>query len=152
MFAGISVFGEGRIAVRLPKREGCTNPEFLSYTLSDFRRLSRILGEFYGVKDFGVDTGVPLKDVFSERFCHYTDAPLRILENIEFYKNDPGVKLKLIGYKCAGCGLVVSEEARAKENLGGKDGKKIAKTKCPKCQKLFGDLPQYGFDEGTPPA
>ena len=32
-----------------------------------------------------------------------------------YYKDDPGFKLKVIGYKCAGCGLVVSEESREKE-------------------------------------
>jgi hypothetical protein len=32
----------------------------------------------------------------------------------------------------------VSEAGRAKENLGGKGGKAIAKAKCPKCTNKFG--------------
>jgi len=146
MFAGISVFGEGRIAIRLPKRDDSPHPQFLSYTLSEFRRFSRILEEFYGLKAFGAESGVPLADVFTERFCHFSDQPLKILENLDYYKQDPGFKLKRIGYKCAGCGLVVSEESREKEKIGGKDGKKIAKAKCPKCTKLFGDLPLFSLD------
>jgi uncharacterized protein with PIN domain len=94
----------------------------------------------------GADSGIPLEDVYSDRQCHFSNQALRILEHIEFYKGDPGFKLKIIGYKCAGCGLVVSEESREKEQIGGKGAKKIAKAKCPKCKKPFGDLPQYALD------
>ncbi len=48
MFAGVPVFGEGRIAVRLPKVDESPNPQFLSFTLSEFRRFAKILSEFYG--------------------------------------------------------------------------------------------------------
>ena len=150
MFAGVPVFGEGRIAVRLPIVEESPNPQFLSFALSEFRRFSKILEEFYGVHGLGAECGVPLEDVYSDRFCHFSNQPLRILENLEFYKDDPGFKLKVIGYKCAGCGLVVSEESREKEKIGGKDAKKIAKATCPKCKKPFGSLPQYAFDVPTP--
>ncbi len=151
MFAGVPVFGDGRIALRLPKLEESPNPQFLSFTLSEFRRFAKILEEFYGVPALGIDCGVPLEDVYSERFCHISNQPLKILENLDFYKDDPGFKLKVIGYKCAGCGLVISEESREKEKLGGKDGKKIAKAPCPKCKKPFGNLPQYAFDVSEPP-
>jgi hypothetical protein len=150
MFAGVPVFGEGRIAVRLPKVEESPNPQFLSFALSEFRRFSKILEEFYGVHGLGAECGVPLEDVYSDRMCHFSNQPLRILENLEFYKDDPGFKLKVIGYKCAGCGLVVSEESREKEKIGGKDAKKIAKATCPKCKKPFGSLPQYAFDVPAP--
>jgi hypothetical protein len=40
----------------------------------------------------------------------------------------------------------VSEESREKEKLGGKEGKKIAKTACPKCKKPFGELPLYTLE------
>jgi len=140
------VFGDGRIAVRLPKLDETSNPQFLSFNLSEFRRFSKILEEFYGLRGFGSESGIPLEDVYSDRLCHFSDQPLRILENLELYKNDPGFKLTKIGHKCAGCGLVFSEESREKEKIGGKDGKKIAKAKCPKCQKLIGDLPLYALE------
>jgi hypothetical protein len=146
MFAGVPVFGDGRIAVRLPKVDESANPQFLSFALSEFRRFAKILEEFYGLTALGADCGVPLEDVYSDRFCHFSNQPLRILENIDYYKEDPGFKLKVIGYKCAGCGLVVSEESREKEKIGGKDAKKIAKAACPKCKKPFGNLPQYALD------
>jgi hypothetical protein len=146
MFAGVAVFGDGRIAVRLPKQDETPNPQFLSFSLSEFRRFAKILGEFYGLHNLGADSGVPLEDVFTDRFCHFSNQPMRILENLDFYKDDPGFKLKVIGYKCAGCGLVVSEESREKEKIGGKDAKKIAKAACPKCKKPFGSLPQYSLD------
>jgi predicted Zn-ribbon and HTH transcriptional regulator len=152
MFAGVPVFGDGRIAVRLPKQDESPNPQFLSFSLSEFRRFSKILEEFYGLQGLGADCGIPLEDVFSERYCHFSNQPLRILEHIEFYKDDAGFKLKVIGYKCAGCGLVVSEESREKEQIGGKAAKKIAKAKCPKCKKPFGDLPQFSLDIPEPSA
>jgi hypothetical protein len=150
MFAGVAVFGDGQIAVRLPKKDEKANPQFLSFTLSQFRRFSKILEEFYGMKGFGSESGVPLEDVFTERHCHFSDEVLRILENLDYYKDDPGYKLKIIGYKCAGCGLVVSEESREKEKIGDKAAKKLAKFKCPKCQKPFGNLPLHSID--TPAA
>lgn len=150
MFAGVPVFGDGQIAVRLPKKDEKANPQFLSFTLSQFRRFSKILEEFYGLKGFGAESGVPLEDVFTERHCHFSDEVLRILENLDYYKDDPGYKLKIIGYKCAGCGLVVSEESRVKEKIGDAAAKKIAKAKCPKCQKPFGNLPLQSLD--TAPA
>jgi hypothetical protein len=146
MFAGVPVFGDGQIAVRLPRKDEKSNPQFLSFTLSQFRRFSKILEEFYGIKAFGSESGVPLEDVFTERHCHFSDEVLRVLENLDYYKDDPGYKLHVIGYKCAGCGLVVSEESRIKEKIGDKDGKKIAKVKCPKCQKPFGNLPLHSID------
>jgi hypothetical protein len=149
MFAGVPVFGEGQIAVRLPKKDDKTNPQFLSFTLSQFRRFSKILDEFYGLKAFGAESGIPLEDVYTERHCHFSDEVLRILENLEYYKDDPGYKLRIIGYKCAGCGLVVSEDSRLKEKIGDKDAKKLAKAKCPKCTKPFGNLPLQSLDTGT---
>jgi hypothetical protein len=147
MFAGVPVFGDGQIAVRLPRKDEKTNPQFLSFTLSQFRRFSKILEEFYGIKAFGSESGVPLEDVFTERHCHFSDEVLPVLENLDYYKDDPGYKLKVIGYKCAGCGLVVSEDSRLKEKIGDKEGKKIAKAKCPKCQKPFGNLPLQSLDQ-----
>jgi hypothetical protein len=151
MFAGVAVFGDGRIALRLPKQDETSNPQFLSYSLSEFRRFARIVEEFYGLSHLGADTGIPVEDVFTERFCHFSNQPLRILENVQFYKDDKGFTLKRIGFKCAGCGLVVSEESREKEKIGGKDGKKIAKTPCPKCKKPFGDLPLYTLEVAETP-
>jgi DNA-directed RNA polymerase subunit RPC12/RpoP len=118
--------------------------------LSQFRRFSKILEEFYGMKAFGFESGIPLLDVFTERRCHFSDEVLHILENFDWYKDDPGFTLKIIGYKCAGCGLVVSEDSRVKEKIGDKDAKKLAKAKCPKCTKPFGNVPLHTIEGAVP--
>ena len=56
---------------------------------------------------------------------------------------DPTVELVLSGYKCDKCAVVMSEEGRSRDKFGGKDGKGIAKTKCPKCAQKFGSNPLY---------
>ena len=50
---------------------------------------------------------------------------------------------KLRGHRCTACGLVVSEESRRKEKIGGLNGKGLAKAKCPKCGGKFGTAPLY---------
>jgi hypothetical protein len=150
MFAGVPVFGDAQVAVRLPRKDEKADPQFLSFCLSQFRRFSKILEEFYGMKAFGFESGIPLLDVFTERRCHFSDEVLHILENFDWYKDDPGFTLKIIGYKCAGCGLVVSEDSRVKEKIGDKDAKKLAKAKCPKCTKPFGNVPLHTIEGAVP--
>lgn len=140
MFAGISVFGEKQIAVQLPTSEG-QPPQFLSFGLTGFRQFVEALKEKCGVSLSAA--GVPATDVYTDYKCHYSDVPIRALQNLEWYKADPTAGVTLAGWKCAACGLAISEEARKKENIGGKGGKAIAKAKCPKCNNKFGEQPLY---------
>ena len=110
------------------------------------------MAELYGVERLGEDVGVPLTDTYTELKCHYSEETLRALEHVEFYQADPKIKLKLIGRKCAACGLAVSEDARKKEKIGGANGKAIAKAKCPKCQQKFGNISLFGLEEPATPA
>jgi DNA-directed RNA polymerase subunit RPC12/RpoP len=73
-----------------------------------------------------------------------------VLRSLEYYKNDPAFKLATVGYKCGACSLTLSEAGRAKDSLGGKDGKGIAKAKCPKCQQKFGDNLLISLAEPAP--
>ncbi len=148
MFAGIPVFGEGRIAVRLPQPEGQSELMFASFALSEFRQFSRQLDELYGIRDFGAESGVPLENSIVEAKCHYTDHVIRAVDDPQYYQADPAYKIELAGWRCQGCGLVVSEDARKKERIGGKSGKGIAKAKCPKCGKPFGYQPLYALADG----
>ena len=142
LFAGIPVFGIGRIAVQLPYRDDPNAlPEYLSFSLSEFRALAKVLHDRYGLTGFGAACGAPLEDAFDEFACHTTKGPIRVLRNLEFYKADPSFKLATVGYQCGSCKITLSEDGRAKDSFGGKDGKSIAKTKCPKCQQKFGDNP-----------
>jgi hypothetical protein len=81
--------------------------------------------------------------------CHYFQVQVKGLDHLKFYQEDPSVELELAGWKCAGCGLVISEDARQKEKLGGKGGKGLAKVKCPKCQQKFGEQPFYTISGGA---
>lgn len=144
MFAGVPVFGNGRIAIKLPvmaQDAESVDIMFLSFSLSQFRELSSHLNERFEIKDLGQAEGVPLSDETSSNKCHYSDRQLQSIEITEFHEADKELELELLGYKCQACGLAVSEESRKKEKLGGAAGKGIAKAKCPKCEQKFGNIP-----------
>jgi hypothetical protein len=148
MFAGVPVFGEGRIAVRLPVTAADQDTQdimFLVFHLSDFRSFSTLVEEKFEFASFGQAEGVPLSDDFSNHKCHYSDRELKSIEVSEFHQADSAMELDLIGRKCQACGLVVSEESRKKEKLGGATGKGIAKAKCPKCEQKFGNTSLFGL-------
>jgi hypothetical protein len=152
MFAGIPVFGEGRIAVRLPINPAVPEQQFLTFWLTEFRQFAQALEKYFQFKDFGLLEGVPLTDPLLDLKCHYSDQPIKAIdpEFLKFYQKDPSFKLELAGRKCEGCGLAVSEDARRKEKIGGLNGKSIAKAKCPKCEKKFGNISLFKLPE--PPA
>ena len=144
MFAGIDVFGVGRIAVRLPDDSESKTIDFLSFSLSEFRRLSGRLEELFGISAFGADVGVPLKDTLNKVTCHYNEeTTMTVVENVAYYEADETFEVTRVGCRCEGCGLIVSEDARKKEKIGGKSGKGIAKAVCPKCKRRFGDNPLF---------
>jgi hypothetical protein len=153
MFAGVSVFGEGHIAVLLPPGEAAdAKPDpktavawFLSFPLSQFRRFSAMLDRRFGVKGLGLADGIPLDDRMKPVQCHYSEEKFDALpvEELPFYQADPEIELELRGHRCAACGIVVSEESRRKEKIGGLNGKGLAKAKCPKCGGKFGTVPLY---------
>jgi hypothetical protein len=149
MFAGIPVFGSHRIAVRLPKPAEGNELLFASFWLSEFREFAKQMDEVFGVQGMGEDVGVPMVDKVSEHKCHYTEMTFSALENVEYHQADPNIKLAIVGRKCEGCGLIVSEDGRKKEKLGGPDGKGIAKAKCPKCQKKFGSFAFYAVESAA---
>ncbi|GAB4145730.1 MAG: hypothetical protein Tsb009_18010 [Planctomycetaceae bacterium] len=150
MFAGIPVFGEHRIVVRLisdPKEETGKKGEkiqhepqtlFFSFWLSEFRRFGELMAEKFDIQELGEDCGIPLEDSFKEQKCHYSEETLNVLQNPDYYQADPAYDVQLIGRECEGCGLIVSEDSRKKEKIGGANGKAIAKAICPKCKKKFG--------------
>ena len=137
------MFGTNRIAVKLPKTPDSTQPQYLSFCLSEFRAFVEGLQTACGVEGFGANTEVPLSDEYLTRKCALSSAPVKELTKLNYYVKDPGFKLEVTGWKCAGCGIYISEAARVEAKLGGANGKGIAKAKCPKCTKKFGDLPLY---------
>ena len=154
LFADIPVFGEGRIAVRVPAADSSGERAYLSFTLSQFREFSAMLAESFGLADFGAGTSIPMADDFQEATCHYSEAVLRSLppQGLVFYKADPKLKLIPVGRRCEKCGLVVSEDSRKKEKIGGTSDASIAKAKCPKCKSKFGNITLYGLPQGGSPS
>lgn len=150
MFMGVPVFGEGRIWVRVPGEKGASEMKLASLHLSEFRRFVRILEDLYGVGDLTEGLDVPMTDEFTELKCHYSDEKLYVLEDVTYHQVDPAIKLQLVGRKCQECGLVVSEDSRKKEKIGGASGKGIAKAKCPKCEKKFGDISLFSIEGYQP--
>ena len=151
LFGNIPVFGGGRIAVRLPKGPDDKYAQYLSFALSEFRTFARALHSACGIEGFGANTEIPLADHYETFKCHYSDNSVRDLASIGYYRTDPSFKIEIGGWKCSGCGLIVSEEARKKEKLGGLNGKGLAKAKCPKCTQKFGSngLVQLAATEGA---
>ena len=144
VFQGIPVFGDGRIAIQLPMAGDDAPPEYVSMGITQFRKFAAAVAENFGIEGLGADCDIPMEDVVNDvGRCHYFQVQVKGLEHLKFYQEDPDVELELAGWKCAACSLVISEDARQKEKLGGKGGKGLAKVKCPKCQQKFGDQPFY---------
>ena len=151
IFAGIPVFGPGRIVVRLPAVLDGGSRVYLSFSLAEFREFARLLDKVFSIVNFGQELGIPLTDSISTYKCHYSENELATLDNADFYLPDPALKPVILGYKCAGCGLIVSEDSRKKEKIGGKNEASIAKATCPKCKKKFGHIPLWGLNPNAKP-
>ena len=146
MFAGVAVFGEGRIALRLPTKEG-SPMRFLSMELNRFIEFAGHLQKTLSIEDFGKDTGIPLATEYETYKCHYSSVSVKGLQKLQYYEVDPEVELELTGHKCDCCGIAVSEESRKKEKLGGANGRGLARAKCPKCSGKFGKTSLHQIKE-----
>jgi len=146
MFAGVPVFGEGRVAIRIPAENKSGEQEFLSFGLTDFRFFKTHLKRCFDVRDFGEKQGIPQDDKKSAHKCHYTGLILNALADTAYHEHDRHMELTLLGRKCGACGIAISEGSRKKQKIGGASGRGIAKTKCPKCAGKFGDASLYAFE------
>ncbi len=147
LFADVPVFGTGRVAIRVAPADGGNERAYLSFTLSQFREFSQMLAESFGLADYGAGTSIPLVDNVTDATCHYSETVMKILapERLEYYRADPAIKLAVLGRRCEKCGLVVSEDSRNKEKIGGASDSSVAKAKCPKCKAKFGNITLYGI-------
>jgi len=149
LFADVPVFGEGRIGLRVPALDTATEKGYLSLGLSQFRALSESLGEVYGLRDLGAGTNIPLQDEFEEYTCHYSESKFQAIPegSWTYYKADTARPAVVLGHKCEKCGLIVSEDSRKKEKVGGKSPDSVAKAKCPKCKQKMGNHQLRGFPD-----
>jgi hypothetical protein len=143
LFHGIPVFGAGRIAVMLPIGDDGV-PQYASMGILQFRKLAQVLQQTFGIENLGAGCGIPAGDEYDViGKCHWLQTPVKSIKHLAYYQADPTAELVLAGWKCEKCSTVMSEEGRARQKFGGKDGKGIAKTKCPKCAQKFGNNPLY---------
>jgi hypothetical protein len=147
VFANVPVFGVGRIAVQFSIDQASSERFCLSFSLTEFRIFSTGLSEVYQIPDFGSIRGIPLENSTTTKTCHYTENKLKIIEQPEFYQADSAFKVVLAGWECQNCNLVVSEDSRKKEKIGGSSGSKIAKHPCPKCKRAYGSRPLYSLKD-----
>lgn len=146
VFADVPVFGVGMIAVRIPATAEGGFKQYVSMTLSEFRELSQLLSETYQLPPLGEGLGIPMEDKFENVRCGLSDTIVKHLAGpIDYYKADPKRPLVPVAWKCAGCGIYISEAGAKKEKLGGKNASGIAKAKCPKCKKKIGAETLMGF-------
>ena len=143
LFADIPVFGTNRIALRIPKTPDSPHPQYLSFCLSEFRAFVQGIQTVCGFEGLGENTEIPLTEEYSTFKCAVSGTPVKELAKVNYYVKDPGFKLEVTGWRCAGCKIVISEAARVEAKLGGANGKGIAKAKCPKCTQRLGDQPLY---------
>jgi len=143
MFAGVPVFGDGRIAAFLPIALEGGQQAYLSSGLTAFRAFSNMLKNNFKVELPATENGVPDSDKSDNLNCFVNQSRVESLRNLNYYQQDSAVELELSGYRCKACSTVISEEGRAKNKLGGANGKGIAKAKCPKCGGKMGEDPLY---------
>jgi hypothetical protein len=143
MFAGVPVFGEGRIAIFLPMELPDGQQAFCSLSLTAYRTFSEKLKSVFNLTLPGEENGVPQTEKQETHSCHYSQTKVEGIRDLPYYQQDPAFELTLTGCRCVNCRIVVSEESRQKNKLGGANGKAIAKAKCPKCGGKFGNEPLY---------
>jgi len=139
MFAGVPIFGEGRIAIFLPIAREQGQQAYCSFTISAWRILAGRLKELFGLELPTAENGVPETEKTDTSSCFVNQSKVESVRNLVYYQQDPGFELELSGFRCTACGAVVSEEGRKKNKLGGANGSGIARAKCPKCSGKMGE-------------
>ena len=153
MFAGVPVFGDGRLAVFLPISLENGEQAYCSQTLSAFRTLSDLLKKKFNLELPAVENGVPTAEKIDNLSCFINQSRVESLRDVNYYEQDPAFELELSGFRCKACTAVISEEGRLKNKLGGANGKAIAKAKCPKCSGKMGEERLYRIKKaGSPDA
>ncbi|MBC7968364.1 MAG: hypothetical protein H7Z17_20855 [Fuerstia sp.] len=139
MFAGVPVFGDGRIAVFLPIASEDGMQAYCSQSLTSFRALHEVLKTNFRLELPATENGVPDADKSDQLSCFINQSRVESIRSLIYYQQDPAYELELSGYRCKACTAVISEEGRNKNKLGGANGKGIAKAKCPKCSGKMGE-------------
>ncbi len=148
MFAGVPVFGDGRIAVFMPVEIDGGKQAFLSFSISGWRVIAEQLKTLFGVELNGTENGIPESDKAETLSCFINQSRIESIRGLIYYQKDAAYTLELTGHKCKSCGTTISEEGRKAAKLGGVKGKGIAKAKCPKCSNKMQAESLYKIAKG----
>ncbi len=148
MFAGVPVFGEGRIAIFLPIEIDGGKQAFLSFSISGWRVIAEQFKTLFGTELNGTENGIPESDKAETLSCFMNQSRIESVKGLVYYQKDAAYTLELSGHKCKSCGTTISEEARKAAKLGGVKGKGIAKAKCPKCSNKMQAESLYKIAKG----
>ncbi|MFO1000437.1 MAG: hypothetical protein U0936_08865 [Planctomycetaceae bacterium] len=148
MFAGVPVFGDGRIAIFLPIEIDGGKQAFLSFSISGWRAIAEQLKSLFGVELGGTENGIPESDKAEALSCFMNQSRIESIRGLIYYQKDASYTLELTGHKCKSCGTTISEEGRKAAKLGGIKGKGIAKAKCPKCSNKMQAESLYKIAKG----
>ncbi len=143
MFAGVPVFGEGRIAVFLPIDAEEGQQLFCSFALNAWRIMAERLKVLFNFELPAAENGVPESEKSETLSCFVNQSKVEAVKNLTYYQKDSAFELELTGYRCKACSVAISEEGRKKNKLGGTNGAGIAKAKCPKCSQKMGEERLY---------
>ena len=149
MFAGVPVFGDGRIAIFLPIASDGGLQAYCSQSLTTFRALYDGLKTNFKLELPATENGVPDADRADNLNCFINQSRVESVRSLSYYQQDSAFELELSGYRCKSCTAVISEEGRKKNKLGGPNGKGIAKAKCPKCSGKMGEELLYRIKKST---
>ena len=139
MFAGVPVFGDGRIAIFLPIVSDGGLQAFCAQGLTTFRKLHEVLRTNFKLELPANENGVPDADKTDSLNCFINQSRVESVRGLSYYQQDSAFELELSGYRCKSCTAVISEEGRKKNKLGGASGSGIGKAKCPKCSGKMGE-------------
>ena len=151
MFAGVPVFGDGRLAVFLPIALENGEQAYCSQALSAFRTLCDLLKQKFKLELPAAENGVPAGEKVDNLSCFINQSRVEAIRDVTYYEQDPAFELELSGFRCKACTAVISEEGRLKNKLGGANGKSIAKAKCPKCSGKMGEDRLYRIKKADSP-
>jgi predicted Zn-ribbon and HTH transcriptional regulator len=178
-FKQTAVFGENRIALKLPMTDDGEELTF-SFCISEYRGFVSICLEEYGYVQFSKLCSIGMDPELNPTTCPLSDKTYNLIVNTGYYLNDSFVKVTKVGGVCESCDTFVSTEgekirrdeitklladSKAKKKPASPVNKGIAglaaggplpqlpaKGKCYLCNKKFGDHPSYIIESDATPA
>ena len=95
MFAGVPVFGEGRIAVFLPIDAEEGQQLFCSFALNAWRIMAERLKVPFNFELPAAENGVPDSEKSETLSCFVNQSKVEAIKNLTYYQKDSAFELEL---------------------------------------------------------